>query len=112
MSSMKVYLTVWSAGLVSGLILMERWQRASDVQVPPAESEGDVVDTDARSTATDAATDRPKVSAVIVTGAKADAERARLWLERVVPSGSTSVPSLVRRQRTLRPAAPGHTPPS
>ena len=45
MNSMKTYLIVWVAGLVAGLILMERWQRTSGLLAPTAEDEGEATGT-------------------------------------------------------------------
>ncbi len=99
MESMKTYLIVWLCGLVTGLILLEHWRRRSGLQVPAAANAGVDVEPDAASTPM-------KVSAVIVAGAKADAERARDLLVRMMPWASTSATSLARLQpgRTGTPA--------
>jgi hypothetical protein len=89
MESMKTYVIVWLCGLVTGLILLEHWQRRSGLQVAAVENAGVDVEPDAASTPM-------KVSAVIVTGAKADAERARDLLVRMMPWASTSATSLAR----------------
>ena len=107
MKSMKTYLIVWLSGLIAGLILMERWQRTSGLQVPGAENAGEAVDTEA---AMKVSADQPRVSAVVVAGAKADAERARQFLGRVTPFGRSSAPSLARLKRSGQAAMPGNTP--
>jgi hypothetical protein len=110
MDSLKTYLTVWLTGVVVGVVLMERWHRVSGFSVPAAENAGEAVQTDTASTLGEGSADRPKVSAVIVAGAKADAQRARQLLERVMPWGSTSAPSFARPQRAGRATTPGNTP--
>jgi hypothetical protein len=100
MKSMKTYLIVWLSGVIAGFILMERWQRTSGHEVPAAEKEGEARATDPASTAIKTPADQPKVSAVIVTGAKADAERALQFFRRVMPFGSTSAPSLAQLRRS------------
>jgi len=102
MESVKTYLIVWLCGLVTGLILLEHWQRRSGLQVPAAENAGVDVEPDAASKGM-------KVSAVIVTGVKADAERARDLLVRVVPWASTSATSLSRLQSGRARAPEGAT---
>ncbi len=64
MDSIKLNLKFWLAGLIAGVILMERWRRHG----------GQI------------AADKPNVSASIVTGAKADAERVKQMLGRTTPS--------------------------
>ena len=87
MKSIKAYLMVWFAGLIAGFILMERWQRTSGLPVRTAADAGATSETDAAATVSG---DQPKVAAVVVAGAKADAERARQMLERMSPWGSSS----------------------
>jgi hypothetical protein len=103
MKSMKTYLVVWLSGMIAGFILMERWQRTSGHEVPAAE-------TDTASTTLKVSAERPKVSAVVVAGATADVERARRFLERVMPFGRTSAPSVAQLRRAGRVAMPGNTP--
>jgi hypothetical protein len=107
MKSMKTYLIVWLSGLIAGLILMERWQRTSGLQVPAPENAGEAVQTDA---VTKLSAGQPRVSAVVVAGAKADAERARQFLGRVTPFGRTSAPSVAELSRSGQAAVPGTTP--
>ena len=107
MKSMKAYLIVWLGGLVAGLILMERWQRTSGLQAPTAADEGETSETDA---AARVPADQPNVAAVVVAGAKADAERARQLLERVSPWGSSSPLSPTKLRRAGRTATPEATP--
>jgi hypothetical protein len=108
MDSMKMFLAGWLSGLAVGLVLSERWRRS--VLVPAAENVGEAVDTDTASTAMKMSADQPKVSAVIVAGAKADVERARQFLVRVTPWGSTSAPSRAQLRRSGQAAMPGTTP--
>ena len=107
MKSMKTYLIVWLAGLIAGLILMERWQRTSGHQPLAAETAEATVDPEA---APKVPADQPGVAAVVVAGAKADAERARLFLGRVTPWGSSAPPSPAQLRRAGRTAAPETAP--
>jgi hypothetical protein len=109
MDSLKTYLTVWVSGVVVGLVLMERWRRTGGLSVPPAENVGEAVEIDTASARGKGSADHPRVSAVIVAGAKADARRARQLLERVMPWGTTSAPSFARLQRAGQATTPGHT---
>jgi hypothetical protein len=93
-----------------GIALMERWRRTSGLNVPPTEKVGRAVETDEASTPREGPADHPRVSAVIVAGAKADAQRARQLLERVMPWGSTSGPSFARLQPAGQTPVPGNTP--
>jgi hypothetical protein len=107
MDSLKTYLTVWLSGVVVGLVLMERWHRTSELSVPAAETVGEAVDADAETIPTTASTDHPKVTAVIVAGAKADAQRARQLLEQVMPWGSNPASSFPRPPRAGQAIIPG-----
>ncbi len=110
MTSIKTYLAVWLAGLVVGLALMERWRRTSGLGVPAAENVGQAVDTGTAGTPRQASADQPRMSAVVVAGAKADAQRARQLLDRVIPWGSNSAPSFAQLQRAGKATARGNTP--
>ena len=90
MKSMKTYLIVWLAGLFAGLALMERWQRTTDLQAPGAGSAGATTDSDLVPTAP---ADQPRGAAIIVAGAKADADRARQVLVRMSPWASRAAPT-------------------
>jgi hypothetical protein len=107
MQTFKMFLAGWLSGLVVGLVLSERWRRS--VLVPAADKEGEAIETDPASAAIKTPADQPKVSAVIVTGAKADAERALQFFRRVMPFGSTSAPSLAQLRRSGQAAMPGST---
>jgi hypothetical protein len=107
MKSMKTYLIVWLAGLVAGLALMQRWQRTSGLQAPAAGDAGETVDADA---AAMAPADQPRGAAVIVSGAKADAERARQMLVRMAPWASSAAPTPAQPRRAGRTAPPEATP--
>ena len=86
MNSIQTNLMFWVAGLVAGLVLMERWRRHGGRYVPvesveayvapsaiPAPSESDA---------------KPRTSALIVKGAKADAERVGRLIKQALPSRS------------------------
>lgn len=100
MKSMKTYVIIWLAGLVAGLILMERWQGTSGLQ--GAGDAGATIDPDAAATVP---ADQPRGAAVIVAGAKADAERARQLLVRMAPwaSSAPTPPQLRGAGRASRP---------
>ena len=74
MESIKTHLVVWLSGVVTGLILMERWRRLGDPSGPTADSVGGVTTT---TTASPASADKPKGLKLIVAGATAEVERAR-----------------------------------
>jgi hypothetical protein len=82
MDSIKINLKFWLAGLIAGVILVERWRRYGGRNVPAAVSVGGDVEASSEITAQAVSTDKPKVSVLIVTGAKADAERVRRLLGR------------------------------
>ena len=109
MNSIKTYLAVWLAGLVVGLALMERWRRTG-LGVTAAENVGQAVDTEAAGTPRQASADQPRMSAVVVAGAKADAQRARQLLDRVLPWGSNSAPAFAQLQRAGKATARGNSP--
>ena len=108
MDSIKMFVVGWLSGLAIGLILSERWRRS--VLVPAAENGVEGVDTDTASAATKVSADQPRATAVIVTGARADAERALQFVRRVAPWGSTSAPPLAQLRRAGRAATPENTP--
>ena len=110
MDSLKMYLAVWLSGLAVGMVLMERWRRTGGLSVAAADDFGQAVGTGTASTPMEAPADQPPVSAVILAGAKADAQRARQLLDRVMPWGSTSGPSFAQLHRAGRATAPGKTP--
>jgi hypothetical protein len=82
MDSIKLNLKFWLAGLVAGVILVERWRRygGRNISVPNS-GRGDV-DASSTTAAPTASADKPKLSASIVTGAKADAERVKRLIAR------------------------------
>jgi hypothetical protein len=110
MDSIKTYFIVWISGVFVGVVLLERWQRTSGLRVPAAENPGEAVETEAASTPEGVSADHPKVSAVIVAGAKADAQRARQLVERVLPWGRTSAPSLAQMRQAGRATASDDAP--
>ena len=89
MESIKTNLMFWLAGLVAGVVLMERWRRHGGRYVPVESVEA--VAASSTSTAPAASGDKPRMSASILAGAKADAERARRLLRKAMPSRSDSV---------------------
>jgi hypothetical protein len=110
MNSMKTYLLVWLGGVIAGVIIMERWRRTGRGLIPTAGSTADTVET---ATAADAnaskvAADKPKVSAVLIAGAKADADRFRHFVRRVTPW--TPDPSPARLRGWSRAPAPASAP--
>ena len=107
MKSIKTYLVIWLAGVVAGLILMERWQRTSDLQGAGAGDAGATIVPDAAATVP---TDQPRGAAVIVAGAKADAERARQLLVRMAPWASSAAPTPAQLRGAGRMATPETTP--
>ncbi len=104
MKSMKTYVIIWLAGLVAGLILMERWQRTSGLQGAGAGA-GDPGATINPDAGAPVPADQPRGAAVIVAGAKADAERARQLLVRMAPwaSSAPTPPQLRSASRASRP---------
>jgi hypothetical protein len=94
MESIKTHLVVWLSGLITGLILMERWRRLGEPSGPTAEDARDVTATNAESRAMQVAADKPKVVSVIVAGTKSEVERARHLLSQVVPWARDSAATL------------------
>ena len=76
MTSVELNVRFWLAGLVAGMVLMARWRRHG-LRYVPVEDLGSDVNAPAISTASTASADKPSVSALILSGAKADAKRAR-----------------------------------
>ena len=90
--SIKTYLALWFTGLMAGVVIM-RWRRSGRDLVPKEPGAGEAVETSTNSTAPAASPDNPKVSAVLVAGAKADVERVRNFVKRVTPGTSSSTTS-------------------
>ena len=84
MNSIKMYLIFWLTGLVAGVVLMERWRRHGGRYVPVESVEAALARS--ASTAPAASDDKPRTSALIVAGAKADAERVRRLLKQALPA--------------------------
>jgi hypothetical protein len=95
MRSIKVNLMFWVAGWVAGVILMERWRRHGGRYVP-VESV-DAVAASSASTVPSASDGKRRTSALIVAGAKADAERIRRLLNQAMPSRSDDVGATTSR---------------
>ena len=107
MNAIKSYITVWVAGLIAGVIIMERWRRTGLRLIPTTAREGDVEPASASGGSTVPAKP-PKVSATLVLGAKADAARVRYFVQRVTPW--TPNPSHVELRGWSRGATPASTP--
>ena len=86
MKSMRAFLIVWLAGVVAGVVLMERWRRHGGRYMPvePATSVNTVAST--------VDPGHPNVVRLVVVGAKLDAERVRHRL-RQAKSGRQSAPA-------------------
>ena len=108
MDSMKTYLLVWLGGVIAGVIIMERWRRTGRRLIPTAERTADAVETTTAIKASNASPDKPKVSAVLVAGAKADADRFRHFVRRVTPW--TPDPSPAQLQGWTGGATPASAP--
>jgi hypothetical protein len=95
MKSIKLNAMFWLAGLVAGVVLMERWRRHGGRYVP-VQDVGDGFDAPA-TPGSAVSKSKPKTSARILSGAKADAERARdsvtTLISRVGSGGPGRVPS-------------------
>jgi hypothetical protein len=73
MNSIKVNLMFWLAGLTAGVMLMERWRRHGGRYLP-VEPAPPATSTESFSSAP---AGKPKMSTMIVTGAKSDVDRIR-----------------------------------
>ena len=100
---MKPYLLGWLSGLLTGLILVERWHRKGALHFLEPDDVEQAVELGAPTDARRPSPKEPPVTTMIVTAAKADAERARELLGRAVPWGIA--PSFGSRTRRG-----GHTP--
>lgn len=89
MKSMRAFLIVWLAGVVAGVVLMERWRRHGGRYMPvePAASV-----TSASTVASTVDPGHPNVVRLVVVGAKLDAERVRHRL-RQAKSSRQSAPA-------------------
>ncbi len=93
MDSMKTYLVVWLSGMIAGLVLVLRWQHLGSQSLSATANVAEGAATDAATAAAPDSAAKPKTSTVIVTGAKADVERARQLLDKVTPWAKTVAPS-------------------
>jgi hypothetical protein len=75
MKSLNLNFKFWLAGVIAGVILMERWRRYG----ARSARAGDAV------AASTTSSEKPKASSLIVAGAKADAERAKRLLKQPTP---------------------------
>ena len=105
MSSMKTYLLVWLGGVIAGVIIMERWRRTGRGLIPTAGSRADVVETTTATSASKLSSDKPKVSATLIAGAKADADRFRHFVRRVTPWTPDPTPAQLQGWSRAAPAS-------
>ena len=108
MKSTKMYFTVWFAGLIAGVVIMERWRRTGRRVIPTPERAEDAGVPAAASGAETVSSDKRSTSAVLVAGAKADAARVRHVVRRVTPW--TPDPSPAELHGWSRAATPAGTP--
>ena len=106
-STIKTYLALFLSGLIAGVIIMERWRITGRRLIPTLDSAGDAVETPTASTDSKVSSDKPKVSATLVAGAKADAQRVRDVVKRMTPGGT---PPLDQLRRSSQAATPANTP--
>ncbi len=99
--SIKTYLALWFTGLMAGVVIM-RWRRSGRDLIATEPGAGGLVESPTLTTdptAPAASPDNPKVSAVLVAGAKADVDRLRNFVKRATPgtpsptSSSTAPPT-------------------
>jgi hypothetical protein len=83
MSSLRTYAILWFSGLIAGVVIMERWRRTGKRLIPSAPSTGNVGATPA--TGSPSTHSKPKVTTVLVTGARTDVERVQQFVKRVTP---------------------------
>ena len=102
MSSMKTYLLVWLGGVIAGVIIMERWRRTGRGLIPTAASRADATETTTATNASEVSADKPKVSATLIAGAKADADRFRHFVRRVTPWTPDPTPAQLTQVESSR----------
>ena len=88
MKALKPYLVGWVSGLLTGLIMMERWHRKGVLHFLEPDGVEPGVELGEPTTAK-VPGDQPTVTGVIVAAAKADAGRARELLLRASPWGTS-----------------------
>ena len=93
MKSIKPYILGWLSGLLTGLILVERWNRKGALHFLEADEVEQLLELDASTTATGVPASQPTATAAIIAAARADAERARALLGRVAPWGISPPPA-------------------
>jgi hypothetical protein len=108
--SNKAYLIVWLSGMVVGVVLIERW-RGMEGSLLAAANVGEAIEAKTATTVMQVSAGRANVSTLIVTGAKADVERARHLLTRATPwtvvEQLSTVPRRHRGQRELAEGVSG-----
>jgi len=110
MNSLRTYAILWLSGLIAGVIVMERWRRTGKRLIPPPSSAHDDAGTPSASSASMSSGGTPKVTWVLVTGARSDAARVHQFVKRVTPWTSTPAPWLAEAQRRMPESEPGRVP--
>lgn len=87
MKSIKPYFIGWLSGLLTGLILMERWHRKGALHFLEPDDVEQAVESGAPTDDRKPSPEEPGVTTMIVAAARADAERVRELLGRAVPWG-------------------------
>jgi hypothetical protein len=109
MSSLRTYAILWFSGLFAGVVIMERWRRTGKRLIPEPPSAGDGVET---ATSDSPSRDTPKVTTVLVAGAKADAQRVHHFVKRLTVWTTNSAPSVAELRRWSQNPPPGPSAPS
>ncbi len=92
MNAMKLYVLIWLSGLITGIVLMERWRRRGG-RTLRVELDGPEWNTPTTGTGADAPTRGPNLARVVVSGAKLDAASARRWITRTTLTRSSPIGS-------------------
>ncbi|MET0911286.1 MAG: hypothetical protein ABWZ99_17615 [Ilumatobacteraceae bacterium] len=110
MNTLRTYAILWLSGLIAGVVVMERWRRTGKRLIPTPSSADGVVEGPATSAAPTSPGGTPKVSWVLVAGAKNDAIRVQQLVRRVTPWTSTPAPSIPGAPRWNDAPEPGSSP--
>ena len=92
MKMIRVFGLGWIGGWIAGLVMAERWRRMGADPVYVVANLEYAVETDA-SSPVERSSAMSNLSAVVISGVKADYARSRHLLGRVAPWTSSSVPS-------------------
>ena len=76
MKKVKVVVVVWLAAVAVGVIAVERWRRTGRRAVSD-DGVGESIESNESAPAAEAEAPRPKLSAVVIAGAKRDCDRVR-----------------------------------